>query len=205
MSTKNVLRISLLFICCCHVFLTKANIHDRGYILILNSYAESDVWANHAIDSIRKDHSIKEDIWVESLDMLLVDSMAGLQKRKDYILAKYDTAPRCIVMLGNSIWCVFEDVFKGIWKDIPVILCVREDYVSPLDVMLKREEINPKDIIPLQDKLNGLNITLIECPVYIRETIDEMKRLLPNMKKIVLISDRHYVSAQIREKMRHVC
>ena len=71
--------------------------------------------------------------------------------------------------------------------------------------MLKREEINPKDIIPLQDKLNGLNITLIECPVYIRETIDEMKRLLPNMKKIVLISDRHYVSAQIREKMRHVC
>ena len=94
MSTKNVLRISLLFICCCHVFLTKANIHDRGYILILNSYAESDVWANHAIDSIRKDHSIKEDIWVESLDMLLVDSMAGLQKRKDYILAKYDTAPR---------------------------------------------------------------------------------------------------------------
>ncbi len=32
-----------------------------------------------------------------------------------------------------------------------------------------------------------------------------MKRLLPNMKKIVLISDRHYVSAQIREKMRHVC
>ena len=205
MSTKNVLRISLLFICCCHVFLTKANIHDRGYILILNSYAESDVWANHAIDSIRKDHSIKEDIWVESLDMLLVDSMAGLQKRKDYILAKYDTAPRCIVMLGNSIWCVFEDVFKGIWKDIPVILCVREDYVSPLDVMLKREEINPKDIIPLQDKLNGLNVTLIECPVYIRETIDEMKRLLPNMKKIVLISDRHYVSAQIREKMRHVC
>ena len=205
MSTKNVLRISLLFICCCHVFLTKANIHDRGYILILNSYAESDVWANHAIDSIRKDHSIKEDIWVESLNMLLEDSVTGLQKRRDYILAKYDTAPRCVVMLGNSIWCVFEDVFKEIWKDVPVILCVREDYVGPLDVMLKREEINPKDIIPLQDKLNGLNVTLIECPVYIRETIDEMKRLLPNMKKIVLISDRHYVSAQIREKMRHVC
>ena len=80
MSTKNVLRISLLFICCCHVFLTKANIHDRGYILILNSYAESDVWANHAIDSIRKDHSIKEDIWVESLDMLLVDSMGDCRK-----------------------------------------------------------------------------------------------------------------------------
>ena len=88
MSTKNVLRISLLFICCCHVFLTKANIHDRGYILILNSYAESDVWANHAIDSIRKDHSIKEDIWVESLDMLLVDSMAGIAEKKGLYFGK---------------------------------------------------------------------------------------------------------------------
>lgn len=108
-------------------------------------------------------------------------------------------------MLGNSIWCVFEDLFKGAWKDVPVILCVREDYVSPLDVMLKRGEINPLDIIPLQDKLKGLNVTLIECPVYIRETIEEMKRLLPEMEKIVLISDSHYVSAQIRDKMRQVC
>ena len=87
--------------------------------------------------------------------------MAGLQKGgRDYILAKYDTAPRCIVMLGNSIWCVFEDVFKGIWKDIPVILCVREDYVSPLDVMLKREEISRRILSLCRIKLNGLNVTL---------------------------------------------
>ncbi len=160
MSTKNVLRIKLIVYLLLSCFLTKANIHDRGYILILNSYAESDVWANHAIDSIRKDHSIKEDIWVESLDMLLVDVWRDC-KRRDYILAKYDTAPRCIVMLGNSIWCVFEDVFKGIWKDIPVILCVQERLCQSVGCHVEKEKRSGRRILSLyQDKLNGLNVTL---------------------------------------------
>lgn len=82
MSTKNILRIGLLFICCCFCFLAEANVRNRGYVLILNSYAETDVWANYAIDSIRKNHSIKENIYVESLDILLEDSVAGPSGKK---------------------------------------------------------------------------------------------------------------------------
>lgn len=95
-------RSGLLFICCCFCFLAEANVRNRGYVLILNSYAETDVWANYAIDSIRKNHSIKENIYVESLDILLEDSVAGLRERKEYILEKYDSIPRCVVMVGEQ-------------------------------------------------------------------------------------------------------
>ncbi len=66
-------------------------------------------------------------------------------------------------------------------------------------------KINPKDKIPLQESSGRTNVTLIKCPVYIRETIEEMRLLLPDLEKIVLMSDHRYVSAQVRCQMRKVC
>ncbi|MGG6497932.1 UNVERIFIED_CONTAM: hypothetical protein NY603_33910, partial [Bacteroidetes bacterium 56_B9] len=83
----------------------------------------------------------KEDICVEALNVLLENRVPEVQERADYILEKYDSLPVCVVVLGSSGWAIFEDLFKGVWKDVPVILCVREDYISPLDVILKKEEI----------------------------------------------------------------
>ena len=206
MLTKYFLQIGLLLIICfCRISFAAASVDDRGYVLILNSYAESDIWANHVIDSIRMDRSIKEDICVEALNVLLENRVPEVQERVNYILEKYDSLPVCVVVLGSSGWAIFENLFKGVWKEVPVILCVREDYISPLDVILKKEEIDSHEIIPLREKLKGMNVALVECPVYIRETIDEMKHLLPEMKKVVLISDGLYESAQVRKKMRHVC
>lgn len=109
MLTKYGLRIGLLFICFCRVFFAEASINDRGYVLILNSYAESDVWANHVIDSIRMDHSIKEDICVESLNVLLEDSVEELQERTDYILE--NTIPYPCVL---SCWGIARGQFLKI-------------------------------------------------------------------------------------------
>ncbi|MFR4039634.1 MAG: hypothetical protein ACLTZT_19250 [Butyricimonas faecalis] len=41
---------------------------------------------------------------------------------------------------------------------------VWEDYISPLDVILKKEEIDSHEIIPLREKLKGMNVALVECP-----------------------------------------
>ena len=202
---KRILRVGLFITCWFVSVSVEAKIHDRGYVLILNSYTDVAIWSNYAIDSLIKDPSIKEDVCVESLNMLLVDDETGAEERREYVLTKYSSKPSCIVVLGNSALCVFREFFDGIWKDVPVVLCAQEFYVSPLNVLYQKKEITPDNIIPLNDMLKGMDVTLIECPIYIKETIDEMRLLLPQMEKIVLISDERYISCQVRYNMRQVC
>lgn len=202
---NKILKISLLGICFLIIFSVRGNVRDRGYVLVINSYTDGTIWSNYAIDSIRKDLTVKEDIVVESLNTLLFEDENSLQERKDYILEKYPEQPRAIVLLGSSAWSFFEEEVRGIWKDIPVILCVQADYVGSVKSVLGKGEIVPGEVIPLEKSLFRDNVTVIECPVYVRETIEEMKTLLPKMEKIVLISDYRYVSTQVRYKFQQEC
>lgn len=205
MRLNKILRISLLWLCFFIVLSVKGDVRERGYVLVINSYTDGTVWSNYAIDSIRRDRSIKEDIVVESLNTLLLEDERDVQDRKDYILERYSVLPQSIVLLGSIAWRFFEEELNGIWKDVPVILCVQTDYVSPMQVFLEKSEIVPEESIPLRKALEGENITVIKCPVYIRETIEEMKTLLPKMEKIVLISDHRYISSQVRYNFRQEC
>lgn len=71
--------------------------------------------------------------------------------------------------------------------------------------VLKKTEIVPEEIRSLRTLTEGYNVTVVECPIHVRKTIEEMKLLLPEMEKIVLISDHRYVSSQVRYEMRQVC
>lgn len=205
MSWNRILKIILLGICFLVFFSVKGNVRDRGFVLVINSYTDGTIWSNYAIDSIRKDRTIKEDIVVESLNTLLFEDENSLRERREYILEKYPEQPKAIVLLGSSAWCFFEEDVHGRWKDIPVILCVQADYVGTVESVLGKGEIVPGEIIPLGKARLGDNVTVIECPVYIRETIEEMKVVLPKMEKVVLISDHRYVSSQIRYKFQQEC
>ena len=68
---KIISRVGLIVICWFICISVEAKIHDRGYVLILSSYTDVAIWSNYAIDSLIKDPSIKEDVCVESLNMLL--------------------------------------------------------------------------------------------------------------------------------------
>lgn len=202
---NKIFKISLFGFFLLLVFSVKGNVRDRGYVLVINSYTDGTIWSNYAIDSIRKDLTVKEDIVVEALNTLLIEDENSLRERKNYILEKYPEQPKAIVLLGSSAWSFFEEEVHGIWKDLPVILCVQADYMGSVKSVLGKGEIVPGEIIPLEKSRLGDNVTVIECPVYVRETIEEMKTLHPKMEKIVLISDLRYVSSQVRYKFQQEC
>ena len=103
MCLKNILRIGFLFIFILFEF-SALWARDRDNVLVINSYTDVTVWSNYVIDSLRKDPSIKEDILVESLNMLLVeeDSIARQRKRFHYPVVSWCSGlPRgvCLKML----------------------------------------------------------------------------------------------------------
>lgn len=205
MCFKRIFQSGVWVLCLLVAFSVHGGVRDKGYILVINSYTEGAIWSNYVIDSIQKDQSIGENVVVESMNTLLIDDEESMRVKKDDVLSKHTERPKAIVLLGSSAWCLFEQELKGIWKDVPMILCVEDDYVAPVEAFLKKHEVVLEEKIPLLEVLGDVNVTIIKCPVYIRETIEEMRLLLPRLEKIVLISDLRYVSAQVRYQMREVC
>ena len=205
MRFKRIFQIGVWAFCLLVAFSVHGSVRDKGYILVINSYTEGAIWSNYVIDSIRKDRSIGENVAVESMNTLLIDDEESMRVKKDDVLSKYTELPKAIVLLGSSAWCLFEQELNGIWKDVPMILCVENDYVAPVEAFLKKHEVIQEEKIPLLKVLGEANVSIIKCPVYIRETIEEMRLLLPDLEKIVLMSDHRYVSAQVRCQMRKVC
>lgn len=183
----------------------KGNTVDKEYVLIINSDTDNELWANYVIDSVRRNIPQSMNLYVESLNMLLVEDEDSVKERKTRILEKYTVAPKCIILLGTSAWGIFNEEFAGIWKDVSVILCSHMEYTGPLNAYVYKYEVDPEEIFPLRTLLQDRNVTVIQCPIYIRESIDLMKSLLPQMEKVVLISDHRYISTQVRYEMGKVC
>lgn len=202
---KEMIRIGLLGFCFFIFLPVSGSLRDRGYVLVINTYTDGTIWSNSAIDSLRKDLSVKEDIVVESMNLLLIEDEDDVEESKKKILEKYAVLPKSIVVLGHGAWCLFEEEFKGVWKDIPAILCVQSERVGTRETVLNKGEIVPEKLVDLQDAVKGFNVTVIQSPIYVREIIEEMKKLLPDMERVVLISDHRYVSSLTRYEFRRVC
>ncbi len=66
-------------------------------------------------------------------------------------------------------------------------------------------EYIPEDqIITMPEMLERYNVTAINIPVCIKETIELMKEITPEMKKVVLLSDDRFICSLIRKKAEEI-
>ena len=196
----------LLFLFCAQLSFAEKN--EEEQILVINSYTESYVWYNAAYDGII-DHlgKVGKDVKISSqpLTMQLLNSLEDVEIRKRRILAPYEeTEPKLVVLLGNSAFSLFREELEGRWRDIPVILCADNENVSSVEACISKQELDPEKEEPLTEVVKGMNLTIIRCPIYVEQTVKTMRQLLPDMKRLALISDRRYVSAQVRHEVGEV-
>lgn len=181
----------------------------QDYLLAINSYTEISPWVSRIMEYIQREvtgPNRELDLYTESLNVLFLDKMETLEQQKEQVLQKYKAKkPRVIVVLGNVAWGIFENELKTLWKDVPIVFCADDDVLAnPEDYILKKD-IDPKHLIGLKEGIRELPVTVIECPFYVKETIDVMQRLLPGMNKLAFISDQRYVSIRARQRLEKVC
>lgn len=201
---------ALLFLCLLFVLNpVKGNAKedsDSDYILVLNTYTEADIWSQSMISSLAKMLS-DDDILIETENLycLFVDSPEKLASLKTAIFETYDKKkPKAVVLLGNSAWLLFRESIKEHWGDIPIILCAEFDYVTTAQDCLNKGDIQAEEIVSLEETTKGYNVSVIYYPFYIKETIELMKRLLPDMNELDVISDERYVSGQLRHRLDEI-
>lgn len=168
---------------------------DKEYILILHSASFNNLWSQNTIQKVNAAFK-QEGIRTvgEELTAIVKDS-AGLEANCRQLLKKYPTVPNLVICIGDPVWLLTRPLFDREWKDVPTILYYSWDYVPDRLDDIFNTDANPEHfMLPTKQVTKGYNITRIVKPIHIKETIDLMQNLQPEMKKVAFICDNRYTS-----------
>ena len=177
-------------------FAQKDAIEGKSYILCINSYTESSSWSTRLISNVtefvQKDPGIT--LYVEHLNMLLVENDSILEESKRNIFDKYKgRSPRMLLLLGNSA-LLLRDEYRKVWGDIPIVLCAQEDYLDSYEAYIHRQPSTPEERTPLSYLVDPYNLVYLYADLYIPENIRLMKQMIPGMKEFIFIGDGRKVN-----------
>lgn len=141
---------------------------------------------------VQKDPGIT--LYVEHLNMLLVENDSILEESKRNIFDKYKgRSPRMLLLLGNSA-LLLRDEYRKVWGDIPIVLCAQEDYLDSYEAYIHRQPSTPEERTPLSYLVDPYNLVYLYADLYIPENIRLMKQMIPGMKEFIFIGDGRKVN-----------
>ncbi|WP_455673424.1 ATP-binding protein [Phocaeicola sp.] len=171
---------------------------DNSYsnILIINSYTEAAPWSLRIISAVTNyiQDIPRVALYTENMDMLLMDNESVLDEFRQMLFTKYGkTPPRMLLLLGNSAMILRDDIKKE-WGDVPIILCAEEDYIGPTESYLRKTPIDIAARTPLADLAKPYNLTFLYSNFYLKENVDLICRMVPEIKNFIFIGDGRQIN-----------
>ncbi|WP_294480348.1 ATP-binding protein [uncultured Bacteroides sp.] len=211
MNIRKLLSIILLcFLSATPILAQADHIETSNYILCINSYAESSPWSNRMISTVTKyvQKTSHLALYAEHMNMLLIENDTILDEFKMLISQKYKKhQPRLLILLGAPA-LMLRDEFRELWEDIPIILCSEETHLGPKECYLNQQPIQPADRIPFSQLADPYNLVLLYSDLYIRENIELICHIIPDMKKFIYIGDQRLINQtnnlQIQKELKEM-
>ena len=169
----------------------KDSVNSSNYLLIINSYTEAAPWSFRMISAITEyaQNSPQLALYTEHMNMLMMDTDSTLNEFRQTVLEKYKQhSPRMLILLGNSSM-ILRDDFRKMWGNIPIILCAEEDYIGPKEFYLQKKPVELTARTPIADMAQPYNLTFLHSNFYIKENIDLICRMTPDIKNFIFIGD----------------
>ena len=169
----------------------KNSVNSSNYLLIINSYTEAAPWSFRMISAITEyaQNSPQLALYTEHMNMLMMDTDSTLNEFRQTVLEKYKQhSPRMLILLGNSSM-ILRDDFRKMWGNIPIILCAEEDYIGPKEFYLQKKPVELTARTPIADMAQSYNLTFLHSNFYIKENIDLICRMTPDIKNFIFIGD----------------
>lgn len=179
------------------------NTRGREYILVLSSINFNEAWANNLYQNILDEFSSPGfHVEAEELSIPMMTRIEEVEEKREYLLSRYLKPPKVVVFIGDPAWLVCQPLFDKEWKDIPTVICYSRDFMPRnLENFVNKDFLGEGKFVLTEMATAGYNLTVIKQPFYVKNTIDLIRRLQPEVKKIALISDDRYISAMVREEV----
>lgn len=170
----------------------------KDYILIINSYIETTPLSKNIINPVIKmvAGNTGLDAFVEDMPLLLTENREMWNELRDRVFRKYrQHPPRVVVLIGTPVFMLRDDIRRE-WGDMPIVICGQKDYMGPEESYFERRAILPHERIPLTHYAQEYNMTYLNQPVYIRENIELIRRMIPQMKQLIYVGDQIDINLQ---------
>lgn len=181
---------------------TKADKSNDEYILVLCSINFSDQWSTGILQHLQQKYQNK----IHS-EELMIPALRTKEEAKTLINSlreKYKTRPRLVIYIGDPGWIATRSLFDDQWKDVPVLICNAREFIpSSLETLISPNR-GMDALVPHDNLTKGYNVTSLDQPLFIKETIEMMQKLMPNMTKLAFIHDNRYISLSIRHELEGV-
>ena len=184
-----------------------ADTKDQEYIVLISSSTFREKWAYDLLETVEKafneENTVK--VYSETLTTWHFNNQQEIDQKVDYLKDKYSVPPQAVIFVGDPGWYVCKPLFDTIWKGVPTIICHSMPHTSAdINKYYNGEYIPEDQIITMPEMLERYNVTAINIPVCIKETIELMKEITPEMKKVVLLSDDRFICSLIRKKAEEI-
>lgn len=181
--------------------------NDKDYVLFVNSINMEEAWVKNFYKELEGRFNEREDLDIKTfqLHVPILKNMEEVTHLQNEVIRAHPVPPKLVVVVGDPGWLVIAPLFDKHWKDIPVILCYSRDRI-PVDIptLLAKVPLNETNSLPIADFNKKYNVTVLRQPYYIRETLQLIRRLQPDVKKIALISDARYISVVTRQSIQKI-
>lgn len=177
----------------------------RDYVLIINSYNESSSWGWEIITDItaRIEQIENLEVYVEHMNTLLMDQQSDLDNFRTNLSREYGkNPPRMLIYIGAPAFIMRDFAEKEWGKGIPSIICAEEDFIGPDKYYVSKRAIPHSERIPLRELSGEYNLTLLYAPIYLEQTIELMRRMIPEMNRLVFVRDGRYINQQYEDELR---
>lgn len=166
-------------------------------LLIINTYSENAEWSNGVIvpivEEVSRMHNVDAYIAHINASFITNDSLYSLTEES--LFKRYDSAikPDYVIMIGNMAFTLRDHVRRE-WGDVPIVLCAEMDYMLPRRFYYTGQKEVPEadDYVPIESFREDYNMTYVLFPYYIKETIDLMVQMQPEMEVLVFAADELY-------------
>lgn len=193
--------VSVLICCGLNKQAQAQEIKDKEYILVLSSINFSDMWSSGLLKTLKTEFNKTSPVYEEALMVPTLRNTEQAAQLRDSLTKKYTNPPKLVFLIGDPGWIALKPLFDTRWKDVPTIIChSRKNVPTTLEALLSDD----KGMTSLTDKeqaTKGYNVTTIEQPFFIKETISLMKELMPEMERIAFIHDNRYISLSARAEL----
>lgn len=202
------MKLILLYFCFILIsqFALANDVNGNDYVLLLNSISFSEKWTEVQKDHIAEnlhEHYHKLHLESEELSIPSIHDDFQAETLRQDLAAKYPVPPRLVIFIGSPGWMVCQPLFRNEWKDVPVLVCQsRSRFPRTTSILFAKESLNDTNSISSEEFNKGYNVTTIETSFYVKETIELMRQIMPEMKRLAFISDNRFISIEAYEVVK---
>jgi signal transduction histidine kinase len=168
-------------------------------ILLLSAHAREANWTRDVLAPLYEIDERRDDIdlFDSYIPMVSLNSKDDLDFAVTQSIAFFgDRLPDLVILSGSSIFIKVPDI-NAKWPDVPILLVGEHDYwCEPENIFTYKAD--PMAVRhPVSDYLaQGINLSLIQVPAMVEQTIDLMHAMLPDMRRLMFIGGENFQSRE---------